>query len=204
YFQMGNPKDYPLLLKVGRQEMTYGDERFVGVSDWNNAGRSFDAVKLRFENETIWMDAFVSRPVVIYDEHFNQSNDYETFSGLYASSRKLVPVQDTELFFFSRNAKPEAVSSSALLIPGTPTTARDTYTIGGRVKSLPGKLNGWDYRSEVAGQFGSVSQGGERRELDAFIGDAMIGYTWTNVWAMPRLAAEYTYASGDHDFTDNK
>src|SRR6185295_4215801 len=43
YFQMGNPKDYPLLLKVGRQEMTYGDERFVGVSDWNNAGRSFDA-----------------------------------------------------------------------------------------------------------------------------------------------------------------
>ncbi len=32
-------------LKVGRQELAYGDQRFVGAFDWSNVARVFDAVK---------------------------------------------------------------------------------------------------------------------------------------------------------------
>ena len=47
---LGNPKEFPVTLKVGRQELSYGDERLVGAFDWNNIGRVFDAAKLRYEN----------------------------------------------------------------------------------------------------------------------------------------------------------
>jgi hypothetical protein len=204
YVKIGNTNNFPLMVIVGRQEMTYAEERFVGISDWSNTGRSFDALKLRFENDLFWVDAFVSRVVVPYDEHFNKSNDYDTFSGIYASSRKVVPWQETQLFFFSRNAGPQAPNASAPLIPGSPGSARDVYTIGGRIKSLTGHLHGWDYSTEIAGQFGSVSQGGERRDLQALAADATLGYTWTNFTFRPRFGAGYTYASGDRNFNDNK
>ncbi len=49
YFTLGNPSEFPLTMKVGRQELSYGDERLIGAFDWNNIGRSFDAAKLRWQ-----------------------------------------------------------------------------------------------------------------------------------------------------------
>ena len=58
YLVLGNAKQFPISAKVGRQELSYGDERLVGAFDWNNIGRVFDAAKLRYENDTLWVDAF--------------------------------------------------------------------------------------------------------------------------------------------------
>jgi len=38
---------YQASLKIGRQELIYGDERLIGAFGWNNIGRVFDAAKLR-------------------------------------------------------------------------------------------------------------------------------------------------------------
>lgn len=200
----GDVKKFPLLLKLGRQELLYGDERFVGIGDWSNTGRSFDAAKLRFENSLFWVDAFSGRVVVPYDEHFNQSNDYDWFSGVYASSRQLLPWQETQLYFLSRNVGARAPNASAPGVPGSPTSARDVYTIGARFKSLPGKIGGWDYSAELAGQFGSVVQTGVRRDLQALAADATLGYTWSKAFGSPRLGVGYTYASGDDSPNDGK
>ena len=48
YIEIGNAKEFPLTLKVGRQILSYGDERLIGAFDWNNIGRTFDAAKLRW------------------------------------------------------------------------------------------------------------------------------------------------------------
>src|SRR6266850_3464545 len=74
FVQIGNPKLFPLVAKVGRQELIYGDERLIGQSDWTNVRRTFDAAKLRYEVEGFWVDAFVSHPVVIWNDHFNDSD----------------------------------------------------------------------------------------------------------------------------------
>ena len=50
YVTLGNHKEFPLSFKVGRQELSYGDERLIGAFDWNNLGRTFDAAKLRWQN----------------------------------------------------------------------------------------------------------------------------------------------------------
>ena len=50
WLKLGDPKEFPLTAKVGRQELAYGDERMVGRSDWSNLGwRVFDAALVRFE-----------------------------------------------------------------------------------------------------------------------------------------------------------
>ena len=50
YVTIGNLKEFPLSLKVGRQELAYGEERLVGTADWINNSRVFDGAKVRWEN----------------------------------------------------------------------------------------------------------------------------------------------------------
>src|SRR5882762_12037925 len=158
FVRIGNPEVFPLIAKLGRQELSYGDERLIGVSDWTNVRRNFDAAKLHYEVEGSWVDAFVSHPVVVWNDHFNESNNQDWFSGVYASTTKLIPWQESEVYFISRNAgsgSPQFYGPSPDPQGATP---RDIYTIGVHFKSLPGKLGGWDYNLEAAGQFGRFKE----------------------------------------------
>lgn len=90
YVEWGDPAVFPLSLKVGRQEMTYGDQRFIGLTDWSNTGRSFDAARLRYQaSKKSWIDLFTGRVVIPRDDYFNESNSNDQFSGLYASSQEI-------------------------------------------------------------------------------------------------------------------
>src|SRR6266480_2923189 len=143
YVTIGNHKEFPLSLKVGRQELSYGEERLVGAYGWNNIGRVFDAAKLRWQNEWFGADLFASRVVIPEDETFNVSNDYEWFSGLYATTPR-IPRHTLDFYFLSRNASSQAVRAEPSPQAGQP-SARDIYTIGMRLKSKPGELGNWDY-----------------------------------------------------------
>ncbi len=41
----------PVSLQIGRFEMNYGTERFIGALGWNYVGRSFDGARIRFGSE---------------------------------------------------------------------------------------------------------------------------------------------------------
>ncbi|HUR47267.1 MAG TPA: alginate export family protein [Candidatus Saccharimonadales bacterium] len=212
FITLGNPKQFPLSAKVGRQELTYGDERLIGVSDWNNIARVFDAAKLRWQQSAFSADLFSGRVIIPYDNHFNMPNDYDWFSGLYVTT-KVIPKQTTEAYLLARNTSGE--SPNALVNSATPAflkgaSARDIYTIGVRVKSTPGAFAGWDYYGELMGQYGHFNDpakpAGSDRSLEhqAFAFYAGAGYTWTNTSLVPRLGLEYNFASGDSDPNDNK
>ncbi len=199
YFSIGNHKEFPISAKIGRQEMIYGDERLIGAFAWNNIGRVFDAAKVRWQNPWFGVDLFTSRPVVPADHQFNMSNDNEYFSGAYFNTKK-IPHQTTEAYFLARN-----VATSALKYTGVtqlPSSPRDVYTVGLRVKSNPGEFNGWDYGAEAMGQFGSFVDLGRRQDHEAYAFFAGGGYTFTETTATPRLGLEYNYGSGDSDSTD--
>lgn len=208
WVRLGNPKAFPLSVKVGRQELSYGDERVLGAFDWNNLGRVFDAAKLRFENDTVWVDAFTGRVVLADDHELNLPNDYDWFSGLYASTRSLLPVQETQLYFLARNTglkSPAANAGGAPQAGGPP--ARDIYTLGLRIKSLPGKLGPWDYSAELAGQLGRFREtagprAGKNLDHRAWAAHAGGGYSLKNWWGAPRLGVEYNFGSGDENPAD--
>jgi hypothetical protein len=208
FVTVGNHKEFPLSLKVGRQELSYGDERLIGAFDWNNIGRVFDAAKLRWQNAWFAADLFSGRVILPRDNHFNMPNDYDWFSGIYAST-KLVPKQVTEVYLLSRNTSPQSAAANAPSGPNGP-SARDIYTFGVRAKSNPGELAGWDYTAELMGQYGHFNDPATPALSDpslehlAFALVGLGGYTWKDAPWTPRVGLEYDFASGDSDPTDNK
>jgi hypothetical protein len=226
YLEFGNSKTFPLTLKVGRQIMSYGDERLIGSFDWNNIGRTFDAAKLRWEEKSWSLDAFASTVVVPERGSYNQSDflngnetDREqTFSGLYFSTTGVGP-QTIDLYalhlYENQNPKylPKAIGDTSFV------------TLGLRVKSKPGafahsepvappdgksvadgksapppaapKMVGLDYEFEGAFQTGEV----RGLDLTAFAVHGGLGYTFDVAWK-PRLGVEYNYGTGDDNPAD--
>jgi hypothetical protein len=206
WIALGNAKEFPITAKIGRQELSYGDERLVGAFDWNNIGRVFDAAKLRFENDSLWVDAFVSRVVLINDGHFNVVNDYDWFSGVYASTKSLVPKLETQLYFLSRNTSTQSPTATT----GSPQAggpgARDIYTPGLRFQSLPDQFGAWDIDGEFAGQFGDFysSAVAQRINQRAFAAHVAGGYTFKETTFTPRVGLEYNFSSGDNNPRDSR
>ncbi len=209
FVTLGNLKQFPLQLKVGRQEMSYGEERLIGAFAWNNIGRTFDAAKMRFQNEWLGADLFVSRPVIPENGVFDVSNDYDYFSGLYATINR-IPKNTLDVYFLARNSSAQA--SSAEPSPQFPQpSARDIYTAGFRLKSKPLELGNWDYALESAYQFGNFTDKRPgldtptgRLEQSAYMAVAQGGYTFADIWGKPRLGLEYSFSSGDSNPYDNK
>ncbi len=210
FVTLGNLQHFPLLAKVGRQEMSYGDERLIGAFDWNNIGRSFDGIKLRYATGGSWVDAFTARVVIPRDNHFDVSDNYDTLSGLYASSVDLAPWQESQVYFLARNTSQNAPNFETGALVPLP-SPRDIYTPGFRLKSLPGQLRGFDYDTEADYQFGRFASVtgtvptavvGKNLKQDAYYFHLDGGYTWTKPWS-PRLGLEFNYASGDKNSKDN-
>ena len=224
YVELGDAAEFPLLAKVGRQEFIYGDERLIGAFDWNNFSRTFDAIKLRYDKpeQKFWVDAFAAHVVTIRgygpSENrgwtFNDGNWNDTFAGVYGSTT-FIPKQTTDLYFLYRNKQ----DSDPLYQDSLGNRARaydiaqEVYTLGARVKSLPGTLSGFDYEAEGAYQFGR-NQGrigpdypnltGTDLEHTAFAFEARAGYTFEDLSWKPRVGLEYSLASGDTDPNDDK
>ena len=202
YVTLGNHKEFPVSLKIGRQELSYGEERLVGAFAWNNIGRVFDAGKVRWQNAWFNVEAFSGAVVVPHDGQFNTPNSHDWFSGMYATTLK-IPKTILEGYFFARNADRGAINFD--VSPEFPQpTARDIYTAGGRLKSKAGELGNWDYTLEGAYQFGDYAGTATAKRLnqDAYMFVAQGGYTFADCWGTPRLGLEYSYSSGDGNSAD--
>jgi hypothetical protein len=232
YIEIGDPKLFPLTLKVGRQILSYGDERLVGAFDWNNIGRTFDAVKLRWEEKLWSLDAFASTVVMPTRGQYNQSdfvNGNETgreqfFAGVYFNTTAL-PFQSTDIygFYLSENTGQPLFQPNALDDTGF-------FTIGFRMKSKPGAFaaQALPESAERSGSDGkeiadtksmapllskkpvgldytleAAFQTGEVRGLDLTAFAAHLDVGYTFDHAgRPRIALGYSYASGDSDPLD--
>src|SRR6266480_2798877 len=194
--------------KLGRQELSYGDERLIGPNPWNNFGRTFDAAKLHYEQSKFSIDVFSSTVVYILRDEFDYSdlfNGAEThrdqvFSGIYGSTTAVDPLT-IDLYALVLDERNPTIIVPGITYPGTSLsrggTRSDFVTLGTRLKADPKKLNGWEYEGEFAFQAGQVSD----LDLIAFAAHIGGGYNFKCPWS-PRLFAEYNYASGDHDSTD--
>jgi len=188
--ETGDPQH--LSLKLGRQVLSYGDERLVGPLEWLNFSRTFDAAKLHYQAPTWSLDAFTSSLVRVDTSGFNRSDWLNSdghdqfFSGVYFSGQAL-PFQTTDLYVFQLHE--EFVTGDT-----------DFATLGGRAKGDPRKLDGWDYTVELVGQGGELNSSPLRGYAYHLEG----GYNWLeNAWK-PRLALEYSGGSGDNDSTDGR
>ncbi len=214
---IGNHKNYPVSLKIGRQELVYGDHRLVGHFRWNNNARTFDAAKVRWQNALFGVDVFTGG--VVYNDHNNpnKANSQDRFSGAYFNFPTLSPREIIEAYFFARNVSRGIVTDdwSGVAAPFRFPGAQDIYTGGLRIKSKPGVYNAWDYGVELMYQFGnrtavfpattaSAALAAPRLDHKAYAAVLQGGYTWAENKMQPRLGLLYSYGSGDNNSTDSR
>lgn len=181
--------DSPWMLRVGRQEFSYGNDRLIGPFDWVSTRRRFDAVKLRYSGEQIDFDAFVARPVRVRREQLDRWDDEYNFYGMYATY-KGIRNHGLDLYVFASDDDNETRS------PNRKVGKLHLYTAGARFWGYAG---GFDYDTELAGQWGEWA--GDR--VNAAMWEIDGGYTFKHPWK-PRIGAGFSHTSGDHDPFDGK
>ena len=187
----GNHKEFPFSLKVGRQELSYGEERLVGAFGWNNIGRVFDAAKVRWQNEWFGADFFTSRVVIPEDDRFNVDNDYDWFSGIYATTEKFRSTL-LDVYVLARNAsaRKPLPPSRARSLPSpapaifTPSACR-LQVQARRVRQLGLHLSNRPTSSAISRTAAWARHA--RLEHEAYMVVAQGGYTFSDAWATPRL-----------------
>jgi hypothetical protein len=197
YVEFGKAEAPSVLLRVGRQEMFFGEQRLIGHLNWTNTARSFDAARVTLTHKNYKVDLF-SATVVNFREktaanpyRWDKSAGGNDLHGAYGSITKVVPnatIEPYVLWRLARGTKTEAG------LPGK----TDRVVFGTRFAGKIGKA--WDYSIEEVGQTGSVGAD----DITAMASHATIGYTLTKLKKKPRLVAEYNYASGDKTPGDGK
>jgi len=217
YLLLGNVKTFPVTLKIGRQELLYGDQRIVGSARWLNVPRTFDAAKLHYENPVVGVDVFTGGPVYVDYRNFNHANSQDQFSGIYCNFPQISKNDVVEAYVFERVVSRGIVTDnwSGVAPPARFPAPQDLYTWGVRVKSKPGTHGPWDYGIEAMYQSGTrtavfpattvaAALVAPRLDHAAYAFIAQGSYSWTKAPWAPRLTAIYSLASGDKDPTDGK
>jgi hypothetical protein len=179
----------PILARLGRQDLAFGDQRLVGHANWLNSGRSFDAARLTLKSKTANVDLFAASVVRILDDEIDKSGNGNRFAGAYVSSGGWVPKGTVEPYVFWRRDVRQRAESGAI-------GSLQQVTTGLRlVGALPARL---DYNVEMDVQRGSLASDSVR--------------AWAGHWQLrrtvpapmtPHVTAEFNYASGDNDPTDS-
>ena len=178
----------PVTVRVGRQELAYGEQRLVGHVSWLNAARTFDGAKVTMRTGAFSVDVFGASVVRILDGAFDRSGNGNRFAGAYATTAKLIPLGTVEPYVFWRrdvNLRTETTTIGDL----------EQTTVGVRLAGrLPARL---DYGVEMAMQRGSLGTDA----VEAWAGHWQLRESLPGAGAV-RLTGEYNYASGDSDPAD--
>ena len=175
-------------VRIGRQELNYGETRLIGAANWLNTARTFDAGKVTFKSPLGTFDAFAASVVTIDSEGFDKSGGGNALYGTYESLTGLLPKQTFEPYLLWRQS-PNVTAELGGVAP------LHQATVGLRAA---GKLPAaFDYSTEVAVQRGSVGAD----SISAWAGHAALGRTLALPWK-PRVFGEFNYASGDENPKD--
>lgn len=173
-----------LTIRVGRQNLIYGDSRVFASADWNNTGRwTWDAVKLSYRHNSQFVDAFFGGTKTHDPLKLNIPFAESEFigGGIYGhlEFKKGLPVVEPFILF-----KKE----------GTADYIRDRdisrYWSGFRIYS-----NAQDrivYDATAVKQWGSQ----DGKSIDAYGWAVKLGYRFGSLPARPVLYYRNTYASG--------
>lgn len=176
--------DTVLTVRPGRQLLSYGTERLVGVRYGPNVLRTFDAFKASLDGNGWRVDGFYGRPVETGLGNFNDvSHDELTTWGVYSTFD--LPIGERsgfDLYYLGYDNK-FAVFNEGL-------GSEHRHTVGAR---LFGATDGWDWDWELMYQFGRFAHG----DIRAWSAASSTGYTFEDMLLSPRLGIKANIISGD-------
>jgi Alginate export len=173
----------PFQLFVGRQELKFGDERIVGISDWTNISRTWDGADLRIGDKNR-VDMFTTSVVIVHPTSLDTHGAGLTFHGIEGNFNSLLPKSSIQPFVLVR-ALPRVISQQGTAGTETEVSFGSAYQV-----KLP---LGFDSSGTGLLQRGSYSND------SIHAGAAIIrgGYVAAQLPWKPHLEGEYDYATGN-------
>ncbi|HOH49176.1 MAG TPA: alginate export family protein [Candidatus Hydrogenedentes bacterium] len=193
YIDAKNMWGTPLSMRVGRQELVFGNEFLFGNNDTNAffTGLSYDALRLSFNNDVVAIDAVAAK---LAEGLGDLGKDDVDLYGLYAS---YIGIEDVVLDAYWMWIRDDEVTVGENI---------DLHTVGLRGA---GTLGAFDFDANAAYQFGELDNqttgclfgykfGSEDRDWDAWGVDVRAGYTFDMGW-QPRVFANFAWYEGDDE-----
>ncbi|MFQ5505340.1 MAG: alginate export family protein [Planctomycetota bacterium] len=182
YLDWRNPLDDQSLLRVGRQEISLGDQRLVSSLNWATQARTFDGGLLNMELiDNVGLAAWflITREDKLLNDHQGQY-----FFGVQASCDVPDSIVRGDVYIMGLIDEETPADSTA-----------NRWTAGTLIKAKEG---------DVDASFEGAYQFGEEDKLD--IADASAihaggGYTLADLPWTPRVGVEYNMATGDDPAT---
>jgi hypothetical protein len=168
---------------AGRQELKYGSERLVGISDWTNNSRTWDGFLGRIGDRNR-LDLFSTSVVAVHPTSLDKHGAGLTFHGAVGTIGTWVPHAVIQPFVYIKSF-PRVASQQGVF--GTETITTPGVEAAG---NIPG---GFDFDGLIALQRGSYSND----SVVASAGYIKAGYTSQRAFLKPRLLGEYDYSSGN-------
>jgi alginate export protein len=185
YVALRDPDRQWVELKIGRQNLSFGKEWLIGPSDWQNMGRTFDAVRLDIHHPGYRISLFASSVIIARDGVIDHHLAGNNLHGIYTSFDKLIPHATIEPYVLWRVA-PGGIHLNENAGRG----ALNEVTAGLRwAGTLPSHF---DYEMEMDRQTGSLGS----NSIRAWAGHWNIGRAFPLGDSSVRPFAEANYASG--------
>jgi hypothetical protein len=191
YFELGHAEQ-GLQVRIGRQDLSVGDERLVGADNyWDAVGQAFDAMRVSFAGARFRVEAFTGFRV---EPARRRPDPFDTGSRISGISARFETGAGEDVLEPYLLWKRGGDTLDLVQRPGH----RDVATPGLRAQGdLPRSL---DYNVEMALQRGHVA--GDR--ISAWAGHWELGWMPLGKDLGPRLGLEYNFASGDADPDDGR
>lgn len=177
------------MLRLGRQELSYGSQRLVAVRDGPNNRQAFDAAKVTVASKNYKADFFYSHYVAakkgIFDDGWNKNTQ---FWGSYWVINKIPLLQNMDIYYLGIWKRKTSFDD------GTGREIR--HSIGTRIW---GKKNNFRYDLEGLYQLGDFNH----KQINAWTASANVSYECKRIAGKPELGLKAEFISGDKKNGDN-
>lgn len=170
-------------VRVGRQELLYGNQRHISPLDWANTRRTFEGIRVLHKSDDWAVDGFYTNFVPVDPHEFDEADYDRSFYGVYATYTGAKSAS-YDLFYIGFDDERPTTGAPA-------TSDFSIHTFGGR---MFGGQGAWVYEMEAAYQTGR--QSGLGLDHRAGMCTCGVGRKFDMNWS-PTLWFYYDYASGN-------
>jgi hypothetical protein len=189
FFDVHTAETPASFVRLGRQEVSWGEGRLLGTSDWSPTPRALDALRARvvwraFDVEAL--AAVLAPPGAVPPEYARGVDADGTGAQLYGLevTGHFDPLLRAELVGLARIAR---FPLPPTLVPG------DTYVLSARLSGGPAAFS---YGLEGAYELGRVGVPGSSRKLRSFAATAHVEWQ-PDLLFRPKIGLASSYARGD-------
>ncbi len=208
--------DTTLLIRLGRQELSYGDNRLIDIREGPNVRQSFDAAVVSLRNPGFKVDAIAARQVAtnkgVWDDGYDLQQAqlwglYSTIALPFLRRPQSADLPAIDLYYLGYDRQNGAFDQTARIgspaaVPGHETR----HSLGGRLHGTvfplgEGSFTGeFHYDVEGVYQFGCFGD----TTVSAYEASFDVGYFFKELPFGPNVSLRYDMTSGDANPHDGR